>query len=195
MELLIAAGADVNMRDRDGKSALSVAAETGYTKCVNLLLTAGADVNNVDVKGNSVLHQIADADVNILRNLFLSRVKINVENVKSKNALEHYIWKMKSRVKDENVLLLFAAGETISTCSKVIREYLHRETEGEVHQLLLSEDLDLKHLCRDAIRKHLLAVDPHTHLFGRVHETGTPIPIVGIPVAWSSLKGTRGLNK
>ena len=35
-------------------------------------------------------------------------------------------------------------------------------------------DLSLKHLCRKAIRKHLLELDPHSHLFGRVPKLGLP---------------------
>ena len=34
--------------------------------------------------------------------------------------------------------------------------------------------LHLKHICREAIRKHLLNLDPHTHLFGRVPRLGLP---------------------
>ena len=33
---------------------------------------------------------------------------------------------------------------------------------------------NLKHLCREAIRKHLLKLDPHTHLFDRVPRLGLP---------------------
>ena len=41
---------------------------------------------------------------------------------------------------------------------------------------VLFEDLrfNLKHLCREAIRKHLLLLDPHEHLFGRVPQLGLP---------------------
>ena len=36
------------------------------------------------------------------------------------------------------------------------------------------EKFHLKHLCRMAIRKHLLKLDPHTHLFDRVPKLGLP---------------------
>ena len=32
--------------------------------------------------------------------------------------------------------------------------------------------LELKHICREAIRKHLLELDPHQHLFGRIPKLG-----------------------
>ena len=34
--------------------------------------------------------------------------------------------------------------------------------------------LCLKHLCREAIRKRLICVKPHLHLFDRVFNTGLP---------------------
>ena len=41
---------------------------------------------------------------------------------------------------------------------------------------MLNKDLKLclKHLCREAIRNHLLKVEPHTHLFGRIPQLGLP---------------------
>ena len=38
----------------------------------------------------------------------------------------------------------------------------------------LKGNLDLKHLCREAIRKHLIDLDPHKHLFGRIAQLGLP---------------------
>ena len=35
----------------------------------------------------------------------------------------------------------------------------------------------LKHICREAIRKHLLELDPHSHLFGRIPRLGLPHPL------------------
>ena len=34
--------------------------------------------------------------------------------------------------------------------------------------------MKLKHICRQVIRKHLLELDPHQHLFGRVPRFGLP---------------------
>ena len=49
------AGADVNTRDADGKSALIIMILKGYYKCAELLVQAGADVNVVDKNGNTPL--------------------------------------------------------------------------------------------------------------------------------------------
>ena len=37
-----------------------------------------------------------------------------------------------------------------------------------------NEKFNLKHLCRMTIRKHLLDLDPHSHLFYRVIKLGLP---------------------
>ena len=45
------------------------------------------------------------------------------------------------------------------------------------HVLFVNLRFDLKHLCREAIRKHLLELDLHTHLFGRIPKLGLPKPL------------------
>ena len=63
------------------------------------------------------------------------------------------------------IKLLYAAGET-----------LEGTEEDKIPEELKFEDekLQLKHICREAIRKHLLKLDPHQHLFGRIPELGLP---------------------
>ena len=46
--------------------------------------------------------------------------------------------------------------------------------ETEVHIPDDLKELSLKHLCRKAIRKHLLVIDPHQHLFYIVPRLGLP---------------------
>ena len=59
--------------------------------------------------------------------------------------------------------LLFAAGDKITQPSDEVKRILNEL--GEVN---------LSHLCREIIRNHLLELDPHTHLFGRVPRLGLP---------------------
>ena len=62
-------------------------------------------------------------------------------------------------------MLLFAAGEKIhSNFSQRAQNILKLEEPG----------IKLKHICREAIRKHLLDLDPHQHLFNRIHRLGLP---------------------
>ena len=79
-------------------------------------------------------------------------------------------------VNKDLVLMLYAAGETIegTTVERI-------NNSGGVIQVLVPEylkfsdlKLSLKHLCRQAIRKHLLDVDPYEHLFRRVPRLRLP---------------------
>ena len=45
LEMLLKAGADVNVKDKYGYTALARAAKKGHTQCLEILLKAGADVN------------------------------------------------------------------------------------------------------------------------------------------------------
>ena len=63
----------------------------------------------------------------------------------------------------ESLKLLFAAGDKITQPSDEVKRILNER--GEV---------SLTHLCREAIRNHLLELDPHTHLFDRVPRLGLP---------------------
>jgi ankyrin repeat protein len=53
--ILIAAGADVNARDKNGNTALMIATSRGHVDIVEILIDAGADVNAKDECGNTAL--------------------------------------------------------------------------------------------------------------------------------------------
>ena len=61
------------------------------------------------------------------------------------------------------IKLLFAAGDKITKPSYKARKVLNEAAE-----------MNLSHLCREAIRKHLLEIDPHENLFVRVPRLGLP---------------------
>jgi ankyrin repeat protein len=56
LQVLIAAGADVNLTDDDGRTALSLAASSEHLPVVQALIAAGANVNLTDDDGWSALH-------------------------------------------------------------------------------------------------------------------------------------------
>jgi len=56
METLVAAGADLEARQREGKTALAVAAQNRRARATEVLLKAGANVDGVDKEGNTALH-------------------------------------------------------------------------------------------------------------------------------------------
>ena len=89
----------------------------------------------------------------------------HVNNLSSgSNALKVYTGSSRPVQKDV-VMLLYAAGEEVegTTATEVSKSLPHEQAE-----------LNLKQLCRQAIRKHLLQMNPHQHLFGRIPELGLP---------------------
>jgi len=55
MQVMLARGADANIRDRDGATPLIVAAQIGDPDMVRLLIAAGANVNAVNSRGETAL--------------------------------------------------------------------------------------------------------------------------------------------
>jgi len=59
VDLLIKAGADLNLKDNGGLTALMKAAGQGSPECVDLLIKAGADLNLKDKAGMTALMKAA----------------------------------------------------------------------------------------------------------------------------------------
>ena len=51
------AGADVNVQDKNGRTALMMATEEKHVECIRCLLKAGADVNIKDMYKRTALHK------------------------------------------------------------------------------------------------------------------------------------------
>ncbi len=56
LEILIRRGAQLNVLDGEGRSALHIAVINRFTECVRLLIESGCDVN-IPVKKKSVIFQ------------------------------------------------------------------------------------------------------------------------------------------
>ena len=142
-----------------------------------MLLEAGADVNIPSVRGG-ILSFSSRVTVNNVCILLGAGAKINVFNDNNVNTLRRIIAEIKPRVLSKDVcMLLFAAGETIDGTTIERSDYYgNGKVQVPIPEFLLHQDLRfcLKHLCREAIRKHLTNLDPHTHLFGRVPRLGLP---------------------
>ena len=164
-QMLIESGADVNAQTKSGDSALMKASANGYKECVTLLLEAGADVNAVNETGNIALTLAAVAgNVSVAKRLLKANCQINKLPGMIQNALTSYL-EHGDTVDVDISRLLFAAGE-------ILDEKLNEMLQDVLH--LKNEKMQLKHICREAIRKHLLDLHPHQHLFGR-------IPLLGLP--------------
>ena len=164
VQYLIEAGADVNTIDATGQAPLHKAVGGDKIVCATLLIQAGADVNNADKFGNTALITAASlGKLQCIKMLLKSGAHVNKSSFGS-NALKSYIMKCASPSKDV-AMLLYANGEEVTPDAffKVPKSLHFKKSK-----------MKLKHICRQAIRKHLLELDPHQHLFGRVPRLGLP---------------------
>ena len=123
-----------------------------------------------------------------MRILLKAGTQINRKDCNGDNALKNVVkWaclSSSSEFPDHNqymhlYMLLYAAGETLDglTVPKlgILGIYYTISHVGIPEYFIkLKENLDLKHLCREAIRKHLIDLDPHENLFGRIPKLGLP---------------------
>ena len=181
VELLVNLGADLTEVDFDYGTPLLRAADHGWVKAVRLFLSAGADVNYVRSFGRTALWAATrQVRLNTVRVLLDGGAHINVEHsfnslygLVELNGMLHYHIDARNRygrsefdAQDQRLaLLLFAAGETMDGIN-----------EDKIPEFLKFGDVKhtLKHICREAIRKHLLTLDPLQHLFSRVPKLGLP---------------------
>ena len=191
VNLLIKAGAHVNMRNKHGESALSLATLADQARCMKVLIEAGADVDNKNARGGETVLHWAIWNIDCLKILLKSDVKINQRDVNFLNALQRYLQRPCDVIK-ENAMLLYAAGENRDGSIIKITHGAHlisgngitlngrRKKLVSIPEYLLNLELEpcLQSLCRETLRKHLMRIDPHGNLFSRV-------PLLGLPSALS----------
>ena len=184
-------GAKVTGETKGVFIALIRASQTGSDANLRLLIDAGADVNITDYKGNTPLITVAGTktiDTFVcLQILLIVGARINKTNIYNENALRchisHFKW-INRRV----VMLLFAAGEKLG--STVQRYSIFGDSFlAEIPEFLKQTELKfcLKHLCRESIRKQLLMLNAHYHLFDRVYKLGLPTLLASYLVYGMSL--------
>ena len=159
-EVLIQAGADVNIKDADGDTALMKAAICGNATCTKLLLTSGADVNISDDDGWTALESAGHFDHRECV-LLLLKAGAYINNSTDRDGNNQKL-KVSSK---ETATLLYAAGQS-----------LNLSVSYQLAKMFKKKDLSegLKDLCRGTIRKHLLKLNPQEHLFGRIPQLGLP---------------------
>ena len=178
LKTLLEAGADVNSQSTDGTTALMIASHFGKHEFVGVLLAAGAGVNAADKDFCNALYHLAalpfsfyEHHLKCTKGLLKAGIHINrIHKSEDKNALRKALAKNSVKKGEEEnyrslLKLLYAGGETLdgTDVDKIPEELKFEE-----------EQLELKHICREAIRKHLLKLDPHQHLFSRVPKLGLP---------------------
>ena len=174
-EILINAGADVNIADRRDKPLLSLMCALGKVQYVKLFLDAGADVNKLDPGGvTALMHSVQSGYQHVshpnmelcpftecTRLLLRAGAKVNFPGAEDQLVVLHQRHRGAEH-RNTAAKLLYAAGERANG------EFTTR------HGFYNPDQVHLKHLCREAIRNHLLQLDPHKHLFGRVPRLGLP---------------------
>lgn len=78
---LLAAGANVNAKDKEGWTPLMFAANKGYPEIAKILITAGADVNAKDKDGNTALMRASSSgSTETVRLLLAAGADVNEKN-------------------------------------------------------------------------------------------------------------------
>jgi uncharacterized protein len=101
-QILLAAGADVNIKDRSGETALSKAAYWGHLEIVNLLLSAGAEVNGIDNEEGSapLMNAIYFGRIQIVEILLSAGANPTLRDKNGKTAIEIAIEHQKLEIAD-----------------------------------------------------------------------------------------------
>ena len=194
VKILIEEGANVNATCDGGFSALKSAARYGNFACLQHLITAGADVNIVNLVESAISTALTDATVNghlkcvkllLKANVLLNRCKLVpgssaidpdlVDLIDRNIYYSKYAPLIFTSKNARSVMLMFAAGEILND------DDLQKMSTEEKDSLQIFEIRhedrkmgNLRHLCRKAIRKHLLKLNPYLHLFNRIPQLGLP---------------------
>ena len=175
-EILIAAGANVNSRNKDNATGIMLATRESQTECIELLVKAGADVNALGGYNFTALIWAARGTslqaVDCVKILLRAGAFINKFDTVGRNALLNSMAdRCKTWSNDDAAMLLYAAGEILEGEIAGIKV---DASDVMIPEFLQHKELSLKHMCREAIRKQLLLLAPHTHLFGRILQLGLP---------------------
>ena len=186
IDILLQKGADVNKQNHDGVTALMTAAKEGFFNCLEVLISAGADVNIQDKWFSTPLVHVAHTLPGQTRcALLLLKAGAFVNKITKycHNALESHIvccYRSEAEESRDLCMLLFFAGETVSDITIEAKSPYGFYFHIDVPDYLLHEDLkmNLKHLCRETVRKHLLNIERHENLFGRIPQIKLPSSLI-----------------
>ena len=171
-------GADVNIFDASGNTALMLAAQKGYLNITEALIEAGADVNLASTSGDTALMVAArNEHLNITKVLIDAGADVNIICARNETALLPFV--LKGNVQGVRLLLRSGAKlnigrQIIGTQQAYIRLLLDAGGQTVMPRLLKSSTYTLHHHCRFVIRRHLLKLDRHENLFVRIPRLGLP---------------------
>jgi ankyrin repeat protein len=108
MDLLIAAGANVNARDNYGETALHNYADNNAKKFMEILIAAGADINARSNSGNTPLHVAASSSsIQAVEFLLTAGADCTVVNNAGRTPLQEA--KVKGYLKNADMITRFLA--------------------------------------------------------------------------------------
>ena len=164
IKLLLSAGAEVNKKDKDGILLTVRLAEDERFEYLELLLNAGLDANTIDVTYFTLFPcRLKCYDRSSYRKCVKLLLRLGAKvNVRGKPGLKrtttHKQW--------EFYMMLSAAGEAVNPDP-------HQGIPDTPSHGDPKLEMSLKHLSREAIRKHLLQIS-RVNLFVRVSRLGLP---------------------
>ena len=180
LRLLLDSGADVNAEDQQRITVLMKAVDVSS----KLLIERSREYyrHQKPYQEPCHLHRVRCRESVCL--LLEAGAQINRKSFKGENALMiacSYLHPDVDEDQSDLYKLLHAAGETID--GPIRPNFNHpcgyiKHIEIPEYFQELKENLDLKDLCREAIRKHLIDVDPHDNFFVRIPQLGLPSLIV-----------------
>ena len=187
VDILIAAGADVNRRDSRGDPLIIRAVKDRRYDYLDEFINAGADVNVVDSQNNTPMTALMknrkdrECVARYIKVFLRAGAKVNTSpHVYRRDIRYHVTGWLPGSVNRKVGMLLLAAGETLDGTTVHVTDYGGTVRHVPVPELLLHRQLRLclRHLCREAIRKHLLLTSP-VNLFVQVPLLGLPSLITG----------------
>ena len=158
LALLIEAGAV--MKKENMFQLINVACQS--ITLARALIAKGADVNIIDRSRRNLLFSASKAKAECIRLFLKEGVYVNNSDVYGNNALQHFL--LKDGNNGQVAMLLFAAGEKLYDDD----EFSQLEEIAPEYREVLKTQCRLDAKCRDAIRQHLLKLDPHRNLLMRI---------------------------
>ena len=132
-------------------------------QCIKFLLAAGAKINTLNHCYRKALEsyfELRKGRVNTPLQTCLSTISDTSSRLDRNSSFPYFC---NGSCEAELITLFFAAGETVDDHPVKVSDYLDPPT-----------DICLSHICREAIREHLLRMDPHENLFCRAQLLGLP---------------------
>ena len=174
---LLEAGADVNKISRHGTTALISASCVARYKLIQSLVRKGVNVNIANHDGFTALHvlmanahKLLDVATDLIKSvkaLLAAGANVNKVITCGCNATSLYNQQIHYKLAgDPVIMLMLSAGERLAD-SKFIEENADKD----------ESQLNLRALCRNTIREHLLDLDPYENLFVRVPRLEIPVTL------------------